>query len=150
MAGGGGAPADGAADVVVELAVDAEVEALARAGLAHGEGAARLEPLLLKHRRGEADVGEPRDHGRRTVEVRGTRNRRHDGGGDVLQHAAHGIGRGVLAGDEGGGTKGALGLGLEGADLGLELLSRHVFGLGEDVVDFLSLKGSEGGSSIVL
>mmetsp|Transcript_3091 Transcript_3091/g.6750 ORF Transcript_3091/g.6750 Transcript_3091/m.6750 type:complete len:207 (+) Transcript_3091:146-766(+) len=115
-------PADGAADVVVELAVDAEVEALARAGLADGEGAARLEALLLEHRRGEADVGEPRDDGRRAVEVGGARDGRDDGGGDVLEHAAHGVGRGVLAGDEGGGAERALGLGLEGADLGLQLL----------------------------
>ena len=101
-----GSPANGAAQVVVELAVDAEVEALSGAGLADGEGAAALEAFLLEQRRREADVGQARHDGRGAVEVRRTRHRGNDGGRNVLEHSTKRICFGILARDKGSGSKG--------------------------------------------
>eukprot|EP00285_Hemiselmis_virescens_P013511 CAMPEP_0173389876 /NCGR_PEP_ID=MMETSP1356-20130122/13806_1 /TAXON_ID=77927 ORGANISM="Hemiselmis virescens, Strain PCC157" /NCGR_SAMPLE_ID=MMETSP1356 /ASSEMBLY_ACC=CAM_ASM_000847 /LENGTH=228 /DNA_ID=CAMNT_0014347147 /DNA_START=139 /DNA_END=826 /DNA_ORIENTATION=+ len=84
-------PAERAADVVVELSVDAEVERLARTRLAHGERSTGLEPLLGQHGGREPDVGQACHNRRRTVEVRGAGDGGHDGGGHVLDTPPEGL-----------------------------------------------------------
>jgi hypothetical protein len=88
--------AECASDVVVELAIDAEVEGLAGARLAHGEGSTGLEALLSEHRGSETDVGKARDDGGGAVEVRGAGNGGNHGGRDVLKDASIRVSSSVL------------------------------------------------------
>jgi len=148
--------------VVVQLAVDTEVERLARPRLADGERPARLEPFLRQHGWREPDVRQTGDDSRGSVEVWGARDWRHYGSRNVLQNSSLRVRCRVLgeltATDNAaerlssrrsrkrcGLRRGPLQL----VDLGAKLGGGHALSLAEDVVHLSLGKLSEGDGPVI-